>query len=481
MAEIRVPPSAPPAQPDAALTTREEDALEFLLRTPDSAPRDATFAVLEVGQVWGDTLLDVQHHAGGSPEILVGEGEGCAFYAPADTLPQDRFPLFRWEDGRWVARLHPSWSGFVERGGARRALPALIAAGALERGADGLLRLPVEPGLRLAVDLGNSLFVASLARPDRRVKSAWRSRLDTPLIAAGLFLGSIASLLLLVIATSPPALASQDIGVPDRYVELVLEKPQPEPVAQPPKKDTPKDDEGARAKKAEGRAGEKDAKQKVAKGDRKLLRKKELDRELAESSGLLGAIRDGAASDVFGSSALSTDLTSGVGGLIGAKGTQVGSGGLGSRGAGLGGGGTAEGIGGLGTTGRGGGKKGYGSESGDFGEKMEGNPKSIAGEPILAGNMDRSLIDAVIKRNMNQIRHCYQQQLTMDRDLGGKVTIKFVIAKDGSVSRAETKQSTMNNAAVEGCINQRFMKFQFPEPRGGGIVIVSYPFLFSAG
>ena len=27
----------------------------------------------------------------------------------------------------------------------------------------------------------------------------------------------------------------------------------------------------------------------------------------------------------------------------------------------------------------------------------------------------------------------------------------------------------------------RFLKMQFPEPKGGGIVIVSYPFVFSPG
>ena len=58
---------------------------------------------------------------------------------------------------------------------------------------------------------------------------------------------------------------------------------------------------------------------------------------------------------------LSSDLTGGIGGLIGAKGTQTGSGGLGSRGSGLGGGGTAEGLGGLGTRGRGSGASGYGA------------------------------------------------------------------------------------------------------------------------
>lgn len=465
------------APPD--VMNREEDALEFLLRAPESQPREHEMAVLEVGQVWGEVLLDVQHHLSGSPAVRVGEGSECSFYAPADTLPQEKFPLFSWEEGRWVARVLPSWSGFVERAGTRRALGAIASSGLIKPDADGFLRVPIEGETCLAVDLGSSLFVARLARPDSRVRTPWRSKMDTPLIAAMMLIGSLATLLLLLIATTPPALASDTVQIPDRYVELMLDKPEIQPDIPKQKKETPKDDEGAKAKKEEGKAGKPDAKQKVAKGDRVQLKKREMDREIAETSGVLAAMREGAASDVFGSSALSSSLTSGVGGLIGAKGTQIGSGGLGSRGSGLGGGGSAEGIGGLGTNGRGGGKKGYGTESGEFGGYTEGTLKSIAGEPILIGNMDRSLIDAVIKRNMNQIRHCYQKQLSQSHDLAGKITVKFVIAKDGTVSKAETKQSTMGNAAVEGCINDRFMKFQFPEPKGGGIVIVSYPFMFS--
>ena len=38
----------------------------------------------------------------------------------------------------------------------------------------------------------------------------------------------------------------------------------------------------------------------------------------------------------------------------------------------------------------------------------------------------------------------------------------------------------MNNAAVEACLTRSFMQIQFPEVPGGGVVIVSYPFMFSS-
>ena len=228
--------------------------------------------------------------------------------------------------------------------------------------------------------------------------------------------------------------------------------------------------EGAKAKREEGKVGKPDAKMEKAKGNKVELDRKEIDRELAENAGVLGSL-DGELG-TFGDSQLSEEFFDDFdelnGDLIGGDGTQMGSAGLGSRGSGLGGGGTPEGLGGLVPEGR-----GSGSSGGGIGR--------IGGDPIILGALDKSLIDAVIKRNMNQIRYCYQRELTNNPNLSGKITVKFVIAKDGTVSSASTKSSTMGSPAVESCINGRFLEFQFPEPKGGGIVIVSYPFIFSPG
>jgi TonB family protein len=176
---------------------------------------------------------------------------------------------------------------------------------------------------------------------------------------------------------------------------------------------------------------------------------------------ILGSLRDGAELDgVFGSSNLNSDLQNGIGGLIGARGTQIG-------------------------------KKGLGDEEDEEDEEDEGfaaasaraqttgGVASIGGDSIILGALDKSLIDHVIKRHMNQIAYCYQRELADKPTLGGKITVKFVIAKDGSVSRAATKKSTMGSPAVESCLNQRFRRFKFPEPKDGGTVIVTIPFIFA--
>lgn len=105
----------------------------------------------------------------------------------------------------------------------------------------------------------------------------------------------------------------------------------------------------------------------------------------------------------------------------------------------------------------------------------------VGGDPIILGALDKSLIDEVIRRQMNRIRYCYQRVLTKKPTLAGKLVEKFVISKDGTVASAQTKTTTLNDTEVESCISGVFMNMQFPEPKGGGIVIVSYPFVFSPG
>ncbi len=163
----------------------------------------------------------------------------------------------------------------------------------------------------------------------------------------------------------------------------------------------------------------------------------------------------------------------GIGGLLGAKSAQYGS-------SGLGGGGSAGGLGGLGTKGRGSGASGYGTGGGHFGAHAADVVATTSGSPIILGAMDKSLIDAVVKRHLNQIRYCYQRELQQDPSLAGRVVVKFVIAKDGTVANASIKSSTLAAPAVEQCLVSRFLRMSFPEPAGGGIVVVSYPFLFSA-
>ena len=84
----------------------------------------------------------------------------------------------------------------------------------------------------------------------------------------------------------------------------------------------------------------------------------------------------------------------------------------------------------------------------------------------------------VIRKHLNRIKYCYEKELIKKPDLRGKVTSRFVIAASGRVQTAKVYQTTMNHAPAERCIARVFKRMRFPKPRGGGIVLVTYPLMF---
>lgn len=189
----------------------------------------------------------------------------------------------------------------------------------------------------------------------------------------------------------------------------------------------------------------------------------------------------GGISTIFGHQGLGGELKSAMGNMFGAApGDAAGLGGLGIRGSGSGGGGVGDtiGIGGIGTKGRGGGTGGYGSGVGVLGGKASADIGITSSEPTVMGSLDKELIRKVIHANRGQIRYCYESQLNRFPKLEGKVAVKFVISAQGSVATSSVAQTTVNNAELEACVAGRVRTWIFPKPKGGGVVIVTYPFIF---
>jgi TonB family protein len=93
------------------------------------------------------------------------------------------------------------------------------------------------------------------------------------------------------------------------------------------------------------------------------------------------------------------------------------------------------------------------------------------------GQLDRELIQKIIRRNMPQIKWCYQQALQKDQTLEGKVVVGFTISPAGRIIQTKIKQSTIHNMDLESCMQKKIKRWKFPQPKGGGIVIVNYPFI----
>ena len=272
----------------------------------------------------------------------------------------------------------------------------------------------------------------------------------------------------------------------NRFAQMILKAPEKEKKRK--KLDLSGSKGGAKHKGDEGKFGKKDKPKKDALASKAGAprvdpNKREKDRKIAMNAGLLGILKGsagaGAVSNVFGPGGLGTGINNAMGGLRGtAMGDAGGAGGLGTRGAGAGGGGNSLGIGGLGTHGHGRGTGGYGNI--DLGGRGKGETRVVPGRTIIKGALSKQEIGRVIRRNLARFKYCYEKELNSNPNLSGKISIYFTIAPTGSVAKSSIRETSMNDENVERCTLKVMNSLKFPQPRGGGIVVVTYPFVFAS-
>ena len=428
---------------------------------PVAAPGAAK--VVDICQIWGDAVLSTKAF---KPEQRVTVGaSGCDFQVGSNGGVHT---LIAPHAGVPTLLVPAGCAGFAELGSQRLEFEDMVASGMARKSVSGL-EIPMVEQLQVAIELHGMAFVVRWAAAGK--KATPKLVVDYPfaaLLSGFLMLGGVIAGAGYALTYEARTEASPD---DDHYVELMMHRPEPEAAKPAPK---------AKAKGPEGAAGPKKT-ERAARGN--TLSKREQDRATVDDAGLNAAFQDEAFAHL-GDSGLPGELAGGIPGLIGNRSGKPGEGGLGkgNRGPGFGGPGAAEKFGGDVTgVGCAPGQACAASSGGEWGKKESGGLAKPSGEPILIGNMDRSVIDEVIKRHMSRIRYCYQRELTKDPSLAGKIVMKFTIAGDGSVSSANVKATSMNNLAVEDCILRTFMKMEFPKPKGNGSVFVSYPFMFTAG
>jgi hypothetical protein len=108
---------------------------------------------------------------------------------------------------------------------------------------------------------------------------------------------------------------------------------------------------------------------------------------------------------------------------------------------------------------------------------------AIGGEPILPrpvvlGGISAEAVDAAIDTRRDAIEACFQEGLAENPGLAGKVLVRFTIVRDGSVSKATIRSTSLRHAATEACLSAQVAEAQFPTLEVGEAAIVTYPFGF---
>jgi TonB family protein len=463
---------------------------------------------IEVSVIWGErNVLNVDYLTP-PRDYFVGEpnGEDVDYVLGHDAIGVDRMPLCV-AQGAGVAAIVPEGAkGEATIGDQTRSFDLMRGQGDFRPSSTiaGALEFPVPEGGSVRMKHRDFTFIVKDVKAGKKV--AGHAKIDVrPMIyvaGAALF----ASLVLTMFYFQPPrprGLSSDLLSTDSRLIQFLME---PEELEEPEPEWLNGDDSsgGGTGKAHEGEQGqmgdEKSEKNKNKYGiqgpedNPDPVMAREQAEEDARTAGIIGTLASmqgsfNAPTSPYGADfALGNDPTSALGAMTGNDiGTNFGFGGLGLRGTGRGGGGLGQGtigMGNFGTIGRGGGRGagegGYGRGVGGFRGRAGGVPQVRSGGAEVRGSLSKEVIRRVVRRHINEVKFCYEQQLNTRPDLQGRVTTKFVISPTGSVQSAMVGSSSLRNEAVESCIVRAVRRWTFPAPDGGGVVVVNYPFLLDA-
>jgi TonB family protein len=102
-------------------------------------------------------------------------------------------------------------------------------------------------------------------------------------------------------------------------------------------------------------------------------------------------------------------------------------------------------------------------------------PPTIGTIKVTDGGLDREIVKRYIRKQLDAISYCYEKQLVANAELGGTITVEFVIAPNGAVISARGDGSA-GAAAVDRCVLDQVRGIQFP--KSDGMTNVKYPFTF---
>lgn len=113
---------------------------------------------------------------------------------------------------------------------------------------------------------------------------------------------------------------------------------------------------------------------------------------------------------------------------------------------------------------------------------LAGQGKSQISIDTFSSAVDEGLtkdeVGEVIHRHLSEIRYCYESTMLKTPDLEGRLIIHFLIGKAGSIKTAAVQTSTLPDPRLDDCVLRRLVTWQFPSPKGGIDVAVTYPFIF---
>jgi pSer/pThr/pTyr-binding forkhead associated (FHA) protein len=513
-------PPPVPAEDEVPANAPEGSYTYSIVKSGPEVPSDeveTAASSVEVVVMWEDMTLHVAHLTP-PRSFYVGEEEGknfkCDYFIPSEKLGTTRAPIVLADRGGSVSVvLLPRATGEIEiPGQGKMTVQQIIDGGKAQPCAElsGAHQVALPPGSKARIEIEGIVFKVSAVNAGRVV--AGHFVLDTAgILYTGLSFAVHGGLLAAMAFFMPPMGATDQEGISadqryliQQYLNAAAEKEMEEKETEQITEDQADNKEGGTGTRAKGEEGSMGNPNTTAQGKRFGIKgpKDNPDPHIARQAalrdaaefGMIGLLNSGAGGDPDAPTApwgrddsLGNDPLSARGNMWGDEiGDSFGAGGLGLSGIGEGGGGRGEGIGlgSIGTIGHGAGTgtgQGFGSGHGRLGGSHRTKPPQVRmGATSVSGRLPPEVIQRIVRQNFGRFRLCYENGLRNNPNLTGRVAVRFVIGRDGSVGSVANGGSDLPDGGVVSCVVSAFYGLSFPQPEGG-IVTVTYPIMFAPG
>jgi len=464
----------------------------------------AELEVVEVMGFWGSTILFARHLVPGE-NFTIGEStaaEHVDFELAARELGAQSARLVEVRSGTPHVIVPQAAKVSVQQASDPYALSSAATSVALLPGTVVELELSSLKFRIANVPAGRTTPRAGLASADRSVLSAF----GVSFAAAAALIGSFAFWMPAMGLTDDEGLDNERMVLMKQYLTASAQR---ELEQEKSNTDEAGSKESAAGKPAEAAAGREGAMGKLnapvtnhraaVRGDHPEVQLSHAQlKEAARNFGmieLLGSLSTSAdgGSPFMRDPALGHDGFDAEGGMFGDPGESGGFGGLRLSGMDNGGGGHGVGVGiggigdSLGLTGLGnctGTNCGDGRFGRGVGRSGPGHvtkaPRMNPGVTNVSGHLPPEVVQRIVRQNYGRFRQCYETGLRANPNLTGRVTARFVIGREGSVTTVQNGGSDLPDSGVVSCVVSAFYGLSFPTPEAG-IVTVSYPIMFSPG
>jgi hypothetical protein len=445
--------------------------------------KDRLKKVLRIGIILDGKIVQ-ERIFGAGDSVTIGESSKSTFVIPKTSLRQAEFPLFIAHPKGYVLQFNEAMQGKVSTNGAVVPLSRLRADPNVTNKA-GLWRITLAEQDRgkLVVDNVTILFQFVPPPPAQAVRSIqsmdfrplWFDEED-PIFFGFLGLNSVAAMVLVIwVAISPPLADQIAMDIPDRFVELLIDRTESEPelkeevenaLESTEEKEEPVEELEETPVEPEKEPDTKEKEIAEAK------RKEDIKQEVAESSILIKMLTTrgegaGVAENLW------SDADAGLGDLdaiaanaTGAKVATEANTGL-RKGVGLSN--SEADIGEVGSAGR-------GTGTAVKGPGLQVKANVDMGNADVSDVSDGAGVKKVVRAKYGQLKYCYEKSLRSNPQLSGRVEIEFVVGRGGRVTTAGVFANTTGDSPFGECLRGKILRWKFPSTVSGNI---RYPFIFT--